>query len=432
MAMMTEGRRRIDGGGGDFRRSRDGIEATVGISDPNPTAISGPVKNDPNNPPYEPISQGPPIDNGGVEVPPEGAPYTNPSLDELYPAVGTGGISDVAATPGVEFADPIGANVGETDKDALLRGGVVGSEGADPEALERGYAAAAGVGAGRSSNMNVDQDLARIMKQDSPLLQRARAEAAMYSNKRGLLNSSMAAGQNYAAATQAGLTMAQQNSAQRSSQSIANSQNKTQASIAKAQIASQMAQLEAQLGVDVSKFNADQVNRASELTQQLSAAAASQDAVAYNNAQTQLANLMRDAQAQDTELDYRAGESTAAAENQRNTQLIDSVTQLNQQYLNNMGAADIANIQGTYNQLISTNQAAASVNESMMAGLAQIMDDPTMTPQQVATAVAALQKQSEASLRMIQEMNDLDFTVPGSTPAPNTSGPGPRGRRGNR
>jgi hypothetical protein len=358
---------------------------------------SDPVKDDPNDP-YTPppTEQSPPV--GG------GEDYSNPSLDELYPEAG-----ETAVTPGVDYVAPTGADVAEIDRDDFAQGPITNADGVDQAAVDRGYAAAAGVGAGQSSNMNVDEDLARIMQKDSPLLAQARAEANRFSNKRGLLNSSMAAGENYGRQVTAGLTMAQQNSAQRSQQSIANSQNRTQASIASAQMANQMAMLEAQLGIDVSKFNADQLNQAERLTQELNAAAASNDAAAYNAAQIQLANLERDAQAQATELNYTAGAETAAAQNARDISVMEQLTQLNTQYLANEGAADVENIRGTYQQTIAATAAGASAYNTMMDALSRVMSDPTMTPEQINKAINVITTTGRSSLAMIEEMSGMTF-----------------------
>lgn len=383
---LSEGRNRAayEGVGRAFYRSRRnaGNIPTTPTSDkitPPGTDVSAP----PTTPPKDPTTTT------------ESTPVI-PSIDELYPRVGEDtGIGDVASIPGGSVDPVTGARVKESDKSALERNEPVTGANAG----------------GMGKVLQVDKDLARIMSQDSPLLAQARAQAAAYANKRGLMNSSMAAGETYGRMVNAALPMAQQNSQLTTQQNIAAAQNRTQANIASAQMA----------------------NRAAELTQQLNAAAAAQDAQAYNAAATQLAALERDAAAQQAELNYRAGEQTAAAINARNAQTIDSVTKINQQYLTNLGNADLMHIQGTYNQLIASNNAAATLNNNMLQAMGQIMDNPEMTPSQVATAIAALQKQTEAGLRMIAEINDLDFDETGGTgggtgPLPGEP-TGPRGRR---
>lgn len=61
-----------------------------------------------------------------------------------------------------------------------------------------------------SENALVSRQLTNLLSQDNPYMQRARTRAMQYSNSRGLLNSSMAAGAGEAAAIDAALPIAQQ------------------------------------------------------------------------------------------------------------------------------------------------------------------------------------------------------------------------------
>ena len=107
-----------------------------------------------------------------------------------------------------------------------------------------------------------DQELNRITSQDNPLMQRARAEAAQFANRRGLGNSSIAAGAGAGAVVDRATPLALQN----------------------AQEINKMRQLEAQLGTQVNLFNAEQLDEANRLTAQMRAALEQQDAAAYNAA----------------------------------------------------------------------------------------------------------------------------------------------------
>ncbi len=177
-------------------------------------------------------------------------------------------------------------------------------------------------------SQRVDAELARILGQDSPLLARARAEAAQHSNRRGLLNSSMAASAAQGAMVDRALPMAQQN----------------------------------------------------------------------------------------VEASTRAAAMQADLENQNLQQRVAAITQLNEQYLQGTQAMDLETIRGTYQQILSTNEAAANLYKSYLDGISSVMDDPKMKSDQVASAVNTMQKMLEASLRMISEMNDLDIDTVGGEP----------------
>ncbi len=351
------------------------------------------------------------------------AAAAGPTVQDLYPEGGEIG-PVVAADAGV-IPDPTGATVTETDASVTEFDvdQAAGSTDRITGLLDQGGGGIDASQTDLTEEQQVEAELARILGKDSPLLAQARAEAARYANSRGLQNTSMAAGMTQDAMVRAALPMAQQNASQAFQREGANTQLRQGADQFTAEQQNRLTALEAELGQTLNLFNADQLNQAEEIMAQMRTALESQDAKAYNDAAQQLANLQRDAQAQQSELDYRASQAEADAINQRNTQIIDSVTRLNQQYLQNMGAADIANIEGTYRQLISTNQTAGNIFSTGLSAMAALMDNPDMTPEQVQSGIRVIQETIEASLRMLSNINDMDFD---GTPATGEPG-GPAG-----
>jgi len=326
------------------------------------------------------ISYSPTTSTGVTVAQPEA-----PTVPELYPT------APVAEGPDVSN---IGIDVTETDKSVTEIDTSGSTATAETEALQ--------------DTALADEELARITAKDSPLLQRARADATRYANRRGLQNSSIAAGAAEGAVVDRALPMALQN----------------------AQQANQMKQLEAQLGTQVNMFNADQLAEASKLTAQMNTALAQQDANAYNQAATRMA-----------EIKFTAEQQRASEQQQYNSQVIDAVSKINEQYLRGTQAIDLATIQGTYQQIISTNQTAGNVYQSYLNGIASVMDNPEMTPAQVASAVSNMQRALDGSLRLISEMNNMDFgdelggsgprnTNPGNVPGRNPTRPPNGGRDG--
>jgi hypothetical protein len=190
---------------------------------------------------------------------------------------------------------------------------------------------------------------------------------------------------------------------------------------------------ESQQMFEAGVFNAEQLNQAERLSAQMRTALEQQDTDAYNRASMQLAELKRGAEAQQVDIGFAAEQQRSAEQQAYNQQIIDRVSQLNEQYLRGTQAMDLATIQGTYNQIISTNTTAANLYQSYFNGIAGVMDNPEMTPTQIAMAVNNMQSMLEASLRMVAEMNNMDFgdigaTLPGGDDEPTRPGDYPTGR----
>lgn len=317
------------------------------------------------------------------------------------------------ADPGT-VVDPTGANV----TDANLGEGNVGS--ADGAVADTGLLSEAEGSAASQTNLTPEQqadaELARIMGQDSPLMAQARANAAQQANARGLMNSSMAAGMTQAEMVKAATPLAQQNAQQAFQREMENTENRQESEMFTAEQQNQLTALGAQLGTDVSMFNVEQLNSAIQLQSELRTAIEQGNAEAANNAAQQLADLTRDAQAQQADLDYQASAEAAAATNALNDRVLQGITELNKQHMANLGAADIANIEGTYKQLIAMNNSASSLYSESLKAMAAVMDDPKMSTHQILAATSRIQVTLEASLRMISEVNGFDAGEYGGNP----------------
>ncbi len=403
------------------------INPTVGMSDPAPTpivpsteAIDPGALIDPFTPPPSAL---PTLDENGNPVSILPATETTNDLisdpagttvQDLYPEGGTGeggGIGDVVGAEDTVVADPTGAAVTETDAGVTEFDTAAADSATDRIGglLDQGGGGIDAATTALTDEQRVDAELARILGEDSLLMQQARADAARQANARGLQNTSMAAGMAQDAMVRAAMPMAQQNAAQAAARELANTENRQEAGMFTASEQNRLSAIEAELGQSLNVFNSEQLNQAEKIMAQMRTALEQQDAAAYNNAAQQLADLQRDAQAQQSDIDFQMSQAEADAINNRNAQIIDSVTRLNAQFLQNQGGADIATIQGTYQQLIATNQAAASIYNAGLSAMGALMDNPDMTPQQVASGLSAIQNTIEASLRMLSNINDMDF-----------------------
>lgn len=348
----------------------------------------------PASPTIEPLDQNPPPP---ITVPPSIDPadsitdqvttgdepnaVLDPTIQDLYPTSPEGGELDAP-----DVADVIGAETVEAD----LGVGEVATPGGTQTAEETVL----------TPEQQVDAELTRILGKDSPLLAQARAEAMRQSNKRGLMNSSMAIGASQAEMVKAALPMAQQNAAQAFQRESENTQNRQEAGL----------------------FTAEQANESARLQAELQTALEQGNTEAYNRAAQQLADLRRSADQQQAELNYAADERRFLEQQAYNEQIIDSVRALNEQYLRGTQAMDLEEIRGTYNQIISTNETAATLYDSYMNSIGNVMANENMTPTQIASAVSNMQGMLEASLRMVSEMNNIDFGdvefIPPQPPGP--------------
>ena len=337
------------------------------------------------------------------------APEADPvNVEDLYPDAPEGQDFDTPDVPDATGADVVEADDAVTEADVTEAetdtGTIVDDASGNIEDV---------VGTGEQTDLTpeqqVDAELARILAQDSPLQAQARADAAQYANQRGLQNSSMAAGMAQAELVRTALPMAQQNAQQAAARELANTAGRQEANLFTAEEQTRLAALEAELGQELSIFNADQLNEAERLGAELRTAIEQGNAAAYNDAAMQLADLQRDAEAQQAEMEYGAEEREFLETQAYNEQIIDAITTLNEQYMIGEQQIDIEHVRGTYNQIISTNETAATIYDSYLRAIGQIFDDPDMSSSQIADGIAAMVDMLEGSLRMISEMNGIDF-----------------------
>lgn len=277
----------------------------------------------------------------------------------------------------------------------------------------------------------VNNQLNDITKQDSPLMQRARQEGMLLAAKRGLQNSSIAAGTSEGALVDRATPLAQQNSAMLQQQALANQEQTNAAKAQNAQLGTSTSQLNAQLGTDVSKTNAGLQTDVSKINADLQTDVSKTNAGLQTDVSKTNAGLQTDVAkqnaAQQTETNRfnaettaRANEQNAAAENAMRQKTMEENAALNRQFLSGDQTLDLAGIQGKYQQLISSNAAAAQLYDSYFQGISATMANANIDPARVAQTVQQQQKMLESGLALIQNMNSLPLNG-----APSANGPAP-------
>jgi hypothetical protein len=239
---------------------------------------------------------------------------------------------------------------------------------------------------------NAASQVDAITNANSPYIQLAEQQGLLSAASRGLENSSIGAGSSEAAAVAAAAPLATQNASEASSGALQNAQLQTQAS----------------------EFNASQQAAAQELAAQLGTG------VSEQNAQVAAQTSQFNAAAQNT-----MAQQTEAIEGS-----------INQQYLSGTQAQDLAAIQGQYNELITSNQSAASLYGQYFSSIGSIMANQNISPDRVADSISAQQAMLESGLSVIDQLNGMsvdldlpttsggsgsDFTTVGPTSTSGTS-----------
>jgi hypothetical protein len=244
----------------------------------------------------------------------------------------------------------------------------------------------------------------KITSQESPLIKRARQQGLTLANSRGLINSSIAAGAAEGAIVDRATPLAQQDAAIFQQQRL---QNQTDTNRAR--------EVSTGRETDVSQFNANIEAERNRLQAQL------ETAVSQGNAE--LANQVRIRQA---ELDTTVNQQNAEASNRLREQVLQQNADLNKQFLANTGALDLANIEGRYQQLISSNQSASNLYNAFFNSIAQIMANKDIPPDRVAQSIQVQQSILKSGLDLIDQLNGLSLGTSGATQQPTivTSGTG--------
>lgn len=275
------------------------------------------------------------------------------------------------------------------------------------------------------------EQLNKITSQDSANMRRASQQGMLSAASRGLQNSSIAAGAAQGAMVDRATPLAQQDAATYYSNMRSNvdaqnrasevsAQLKAQAAMQNAALAGQMGMQQSQLETQVSMANAQAENDLKALSSQLQTAVNQQNADAVNRIQQQMADIQSQMSMRNAELSTQMSQFNASSVNQMNAQVLQGNQTLNEQFLRGEQAVDLADIQGRYNQIIQANATAGNIYGQYMQSLGDMMANHEQTPGRVASYINVMSQQLEGSLGLIDAMNSLNLNpdvmdVPGAT-----------------
>jgi hypothetical protein len=240
---------------------------------------------------------------------------------------------------------------------------------AQPDPVQASQASATGYQAQTSQIAEPDTASGRLNKitsQDSPLMQRAKQEGILTAGRRGLQNSSIAAGAAQGAMVDRALPLAQQEASQQQAQNLANQEAVNRASEVSTGRETDVSSLNAQLGTDVNKFSAAQSQEAR---------FKNADATNRMREQTMLANA-----------------------------------DLNKQYVASRFAVDAQLIQSQYAALIGSNDAAAKMFSSYYDSVSQMMANQDIAPDRAAAMMTASRNMLQSGLNLIDTLSSYDLS----------------------
>lgn len=383
------------------------------------------------------------------------------------PNAGQINMNEVAQADATLATAPDGVTVNNvTSQDAVASQGTAGQvdlSQAGGNASATGYQAATGQ---VTPEMTSQYQMSQITGKDSPLMQRAREEGKRIANRRGLMNSSIAAGSSMGAMVDRAMPMAQQdaathfnmgqinlaaqneslrfNAAAENTASLTNAQLNAQAAETNAKLQSEMEALNAQLETAVSQGNQQEANRINLAMSELQARADMQNqeiqarieaqnasmqtdvdlanAAQWNNALSQNAAIGADLAKANADRFARLEMFNAEQQNQIRDSIMRQNTELNLQFMKGEQALDLATIQGKYQVLISQNNAAAQLYDSYMGAIANAMANDKIKPDRVAGYVRTLQGMLNGGLDMIDTITSQPISGVDPTPAETPTG----------
>lgn len=215
-----------------------------------------------------------------------------------------------------------------------------------------------------------------IMGESSPLMRMAKQEGMLSAAKRGLGNSSIAAGASQAAMSKAAVPLAQQNAAQQQKQELTNQQ-----------AANAAEQLNVQEGNKMEQLNVTEANKANMLD------ATEQNKMEMQHADTQAKKLLANADAANKSAMQKAGMDGEIART----------------WLSGEISKNLAGIQGQYQQIIATSQLAGQMYSSTMDSMAQMWANSEIPIKQKTALGKVALNQLENGLKVNASITNMNF-----------------------
>lgn len=339
----------------------------------------------------------------------------------------------------IPVQNPTQANPGTMDSVAPISGNNVTAAQSGASTYNPANANSAGYNStnANSASWNVDpsqltsNQLSGILQSNSPLMGQASLAADQSMNARGLLNSSMTGGAEEASMINAATPIAQANANTLSAAASLNTQNQQQTNLTNAAASNTASQFNA--------GNQQQANLANQSAQNTAGqfnASQTQQSAQTNQSATNSANQFN------SQLNLTAAQSNQGAALQQATTKFNAALQtamqatggqitLAQQSIASNSAATVAQLQGTYSNLISSNNNVASAYNQLQSGIASILSNPNVSnPQQEVSTLVNNFSAYANSQQAIGSVPIAQYFQPSGTNSGGTGGSGGAGTGG--
>ncbi len=248
-----------------------------------------------------------------------------------------------------------------------------------------------------------------IIAKGGPLQQQAEARSNMRMNSRGLLNSSLAIGAGQSALYDAALPIAQ-----------ADAQTNAQSANFNANATNTASQFTAQANNQQSLVNQEATNRASEFgaTAANAANAANQEAInrqreteaaAGNTLQQQSNTITAQARLADAEAANKVLAQNLDNQFKVNISNADAASKAQLQLMADTTKKDLAAIESTYKQMISSNEQAGALYGKVMQNITDIVNNPDIAAEDKATAIENQKALLKTGMEVVSAVSGLSL-----------------------
>lgn len=321
---------------------------------------------------------------------------------------------------------------------------------ANPASTPAGVATAAQAGStgytgaqATATNWSVDDkqtvagQLNGVLASNSPLLQKAQADAAQTANGRGLLNSSMAAGAGTSALLDKALQIATPDAAVNASAAQTNANTTNQVALANqgstntasqftagAKNATELANANAQ--TNVSATNASAANQLQQQQLQTKASIEATNTAAQNAAQQSDAALAQQANLANQDASVKTAITEYQAATQVALQNADAQTKIALQNIDATTRSSLANIEATYKVQMQSSQSASEMYKQAVQNITSLVMDKDLDATSKQAAINNQLTMLNNGFKVQQAISGLDLSGllggGGSTTTPSTGG----------
>jgi hypothetical protein len=257
-----------------------------------------------------------------------------------------------------------------------------------------GYSATSGTSTGYDpTKWNVDSkqtvagQVGDIIAAESPLMKQAEARSNMRMNSRGLLNSSLAIGAGQSALYDAALPIAQADAQTNAQSANFNANASNVASQFSADATNKQALVNQDATNRASEFTAGATNQANAANQEATNRASEAAAAAGNRLLEQNNTVTAQARLADAEAANKITMQNLDNQFKVSISNADAASKAQLQFMADTTKKDLAAIESTYKQMISSNEQAGALYGKVMQNITDIVNNPDIAAADKATAI---------------------------------------------